>query len=262
MKIAVLKYSTGNLGDDFQSFALERLLPNVDVRFDRDDLSPAEMLGKDDKLIINGWFCTGHHRVWPLRTQAEVLHIGMFAADRKVLPKVPLYPIGCRDLWTYNMCLKYGIKAWLSWCATLTLDLPISNERKKIVFVDVPENALTHIPKSIARTAVTVTHIMKNDTKNRVGEVKKRLDMYSESKLVVTGRLHACLPCLAMGIPVVLIPRPEAPERYSGYRDLAWNPSNAPWESPYPKTPASWIHGMAHSFRETVRVFAKKRMDM
>jgi hypothetical protein len=41
MKIAVLKYSSNNIGDDIQSLALERLLPRVDLRIDRDDLSPA-----------------------------------------------------------------------------------------------------------------------------------------------------------------------------------------------------------------------------
>jgi len=54
MKIAVVQYRTQNIGDDIQSLALERLLPRVDLRVDRDDLSPARDWGEDVRWVVNG----------------------------------------------------------------------------------------------------------------------------------------------------------------------------------------------------------------
>lgn len=257
MKIAILKYSTYNIGDDIQSFAVERLLPRVDLRVDREEMEPAETFDSNTKWIINGWFAAHRHGYWTPKTEAQCLFIGIHANDARKFSKASTFPMGCRDLWTYRVCRKNGVPAWLSWCATLTLDLPISGDRKQVVFVDVPPENYADIPQAIVRSARKISHGISGYTKDRMTEVHKRLDLYATAKLLVTGRLHAMLPCLAMGIPVVQVPCQFQQHRFDGYRDFAWTLADAPWESPVPKVSREFIRGLSHSFRQTICDFVE-----
>jgi hypothetical protein len=254
MTIVTLKHSTNNIGDDIQRLALEALLPKVDLRIDRDDMRFAEEFGPDTKLIINGWFAKQTHKVWPARTNARILYIGFHANDESVIPKKPRLPIGCRDLWTYELCRRKHVPAWLSWCATLTLQRKIINERKNILFVDISEKALKFIPDSIIQSAQWVTHNI-DPASDRDSEAKKRLDLYAAAQCVVTNRLHAMLPCLAMGTPVVFVPSAFCSYRFNLYRHFAWSLQETPWEKLVPKVSSDLIDGMSISFQKTLTEF-------
>ncbi|MGN0739636.1 MAG: polysaccharide pyruvyl transferase family protein [Treponema sp.] len=125
-------------------------------------------------------------------------------------------PIGCRDEKSRNYFRKYGIKAYLMGCYTLSLDKPektCSESIGKTIFVDLSKNALDAIPDSIKTDAESISHSeslkeypVTEYEDDRLYEIaKKNLSKYSQAKLVVTSRLHVAAPCVAMGIPVVLM---------------------------------------------------------
>ncbi len=115
-------------------------------------------------------------------------------------------PIGCRDEYTYNECLKYGINAYINGCITASLpareNLP---ENGKVFLVDPEPELLPHIPKDIMKNAVMLSHIIRNE--DEFDALKYARDLYEtykkEARLIVTKRLHCALPCIAAGIPVV-----------------------------------------------------------
>ncbi len=253
MKIAVVKYSTQNLGDDIQSLALERLLPRVDLRVDRDDLSPAHAWGDDVRWILNGWYATGAHRIWGPPGRARCLFVGFHAHDPQVVPKAPTLPVGCRDPWTLGLCARQGIDAWLSYCATLTFEPPAGRRGQRVLLVDVPEAELPRLPPEVA-AGRRLTHYIGPGADRRAA-ANRRLHLYARARWVVTTRLHVLLPCAAMGTPVVFIRPPYSENRYTGYTHLAWRITDAPWDRPRPKLDPEIVHSMARPLRHCIEQF-------
>ena len=253
MKYAVLKYSGHNVGDDIQSLALERLLPRVDYRVDRDDMGQAKEWGDDVRWIINGWFAPTEHKVWPPPGNAIKLFLGFHAALPGILPRNELLPIGCRDPWTLNLCNQNGIDAWLSWCLTLTLQRPDVPRDDSVILADMPKEYLDKLPANIARGTKISHHIPKES--DRLAEVVKRLDLYARARWVVTTRLHVFLPCVAFNTPVVYIRPPASENRFFGYLHLRWKFTDAPWDDPRPKADPELVRHLAQPLRDAVRRF-------
>lgn len=51
----------------------------------------------------------------------------------------------------------------------------------------------------------------------RAEELIKR---YSKARLVVTSRLHCALPCVALGTPVIFVPKDKNDIRFKGYNEF------------------------------------------
>jgi hypothetical protein len=253
MKIAVVRYRTQNIGDDIQSLALERLLPRVDLRIDRDDLTPARDWGEDVRWVINGWYASGAHKHWPPRTRAKTLFVGLHANDPDAIPRTAAGPIGCRDPWTIHLCARHGIDAWLSWCATLTLEPAYGPRTDEVLLVDVASNDLERLPPRIA-AGTKLSHTVPRDC-DRVAEATRRLQLYAKARWVVTNRLHVLLPCAAMGTPVTLVRPPNSENRFTGYAHLGWRIADAPWDEPRPRMAPDLVHAMAAPLRDAVRRF-------
>ncbi len=251
-KFALLKYSTHNLGDDIQTIALSRLLPHVDYYFDRRDIRELyQQPEKDIKLIINGWQRIQEQYGWPIPKDINCLYISVYFYNRQTVPKEPRYPIGCRDPWTFRLCVRERVPAWISWCTTLSLIRPNVPSEDKIYIVDVFGKGRKYIPEKILSRAEILTHVIYDgceDQNRRYAIANDLLFRYAKAQLVVTSRLHAMLPCVAMGTPVVFIP-PMGWEatwktRCLSYLHLAWNPDNAPWAKPHPKVTPEIAHCM------------------
>ena len=124
-------------------------------------------------------------------------------------------PIGCRDEQTLENMRESGIEAFLSGCITITLDKRKHEpEKGKVFLIDTPESLEQFIPEDMLPNKVEISHIIDKFSmpfdEQEIGEAyelsKKRLEIYKkEAKLVVTGRLHCAAPCLAMGIPVIVV---------------------------------------------------------
>lgn len=116
-------------------------------------------------------------------------------------------PVGCRDEQAYNTMVKYGIKAYLGGCLTVTLPkrTPDPEKQKKVFIVDVPDNFKKFIPDDIAQNAIWDTHIFYNRFDDPTKVAAERYNRYqNEAKLLITGLLHGAVPCAAFGIPVIL----------------------------------------------------------
>ena len=54
----------------------------------------------------------------------------------------------------------------------------------------------------------------------RFDEAEKLLRRYAKAKLVITSRIHAALPCIALGTPVILVVKNYDSLRYQGLDDF------------------------------------------
>ncbi|WP_425619234.1 hypothetical protein NA78x_002972 [Anatilimnocola sp. NA78] len=250
----MLSYSTQNLGDDIQSLALERLLPRVDLRVDRDDVTPAVTWGEDVRWIINGWHAAGIHRLWPPQTSARCLFVGFHATGKEVLPPATRLPIGCRDPWTFELCTRQGLDAWISWCATLTFQQPAVTRGDEVLLVDLPPHDVARLPPEIAERGISLSHNLPPDV-DRAALAAARIDRYARAQWVVTNRLHALLPCAALGTPVVFVQPHYSENRYRGYLHLAWRIDNAPWKCPRPRLDPEVVQSLALPLRHAVQSF-------
>lgn len=124
-------------------------------------------------------------------------------------------PIGCRDEFTYNLLRKYDIDAFFMGCITMSFPKRDKEpDRKKTFFVDTPPELERFIPESIRESCEYISHDIpilnypstKEECKRIEGIARNILERYkNEATLVVTSRLHAAAPCIAMGIPVILV---------------------------------------------------------
>lgn len=141
---------------------------------------------------------------------------GVFDNEPELLEYLKKFqPIGCRDEHSKNILRKYGIKAYLTGCFTVCFDVRKSTPSDgKVFIIDVPDEVNEYIPENLKVNAIylsnvisTKIHPVTEEEDIRQKEIaRKRLEMYkNEAKLMITGRLHIAIPCMAMGIPVILI---------------------------------------------------------
>lgn len=127
-------------------------------------------------------------------------------------------PIGCRDEETMLNLRKHGIECYLSGCITATF--PQRKETKQgnqVIFIDAPKSLDPYIPAQFKKRTTHMQHMPSykrqsnekyltfTEREEILTIAKERLRMYAEkAELIVTSRLHAAVPALAMGIPVIL----------------------------------------------------------
>lgn len=232
-----------NLGDEIQSIAaLNQLEKNGIVPvfyYDRDvgDIYSYHdhkkiSIDTDKKyhLICSAWF-DGNYCQWPLASHIQPLiisfHVNETIKDKsynwlesyqKTFTSLadPMYkdfygndPIGCRDPHTYQKFLAEGYnQAYVSGCLTMTLESNMEiKKREGIYLVDVhPSEIRQYVPAHILEKAQLISHVFTGDCKDEVSkyqEAQALLNLYQKAELVITSRLHACLPCLAYQTPVL-----------------------------------------------------------
>ncbi|WP_170606531.1 polysaccharide pyruvyl transferase family protein [Ruegeria arenilitoris] len=217
-----------NLGDNVQSlavrYALNRLGITQDriVSIDRDTLPSYN--GHPVAVILNGCFKS---RCFPIPNNVSPIFLG-FEAKAPVIAEFAEHlrtfgPIGCRDPATARACRENGIEAYVSGCFSLSLprrkELP-ENPLTYIVFGDgagaLPVQMLCDAPKELLVGARMVYQRMPlhtwpletQDLKNAERTTEALLEAYRQNAgLVITPLHHAAAPCLAMGIPVLILRR-------------------------------------------------------
>jgi hypothetical protein len=233
-KYAILGYSTINVGDDIQSFVTSTLL-NISYIVNRDDydiiydFNTGEKVILDEKifLIMNGWFMhnsdwkTGNgHIKFPIKhVMITPIYISTcLSGDVPLLYKdecIKHYkhysPILCRDLTTVNLLHNKGVHADFFGCVTQLLDIsnvPDNDDFKRIylnsiIYVDCPklwEKRNTHEKNFYFEHYIDKLQDMK--PKNRIEFAMNLLSKYKHAKKIYSSRLHAFLPCKAMGLDV------------------------------------------------------------
>lgn len=219
----------GNLGDCIQNLAVENLYKEMGMndlaKINRDEISNY----KGEKVILpmQGWF-GNVHKVFAADWSKDIhpVFVGFHLNNccncrenfisRNIHEKIKEFePIGCRDRNTRDFLQKLGINAYFSGCLTLTFPKrekePVNG---KTFLVDVPEETIEKLPVKIKNNAERVTHnykyreypVTKEESEEFENCAKQLLEKYkNEAKLVITPRIHCAMPCIAMGIPVILI---------------------------------------------------------
>lgn len=247
MKFGLLSYKTTmNMGDDIWCYAASRFLPRIDYFIDRERTAEFESAdGEPVAILMAGWFMWEKYS-WPparclipkfisfhywigensLASPAKEQFITGLGADY-----LNAYgPIGCRDQFTVDLMRRNGVEAYFSGCVTLTLpNMPkIEAEEEYACLVDLDDDIERQARKELEGTGfavITRTHKVDYYHGNadvswddRFRAVEALLMDYQNAKLVVTSRLHCALPCLAMGVPVLLVSRKENDDRMTPYR--------------------------------------------
>ena len=247
---AVLSYETyargaplrNNIGDEIQSLAATNLVGPVHSLVNRDRIDKANV---EKKIILNGWF--SHYTdapqpvkqmaySWPphesLRPLFVAFHIADNAAPFLLNPAGLQYlkaqePIGCRDRHTTELLQRNGIEAYFSGCLTLTLpERAAGGERDYVALCDLPPDVEATLSTQLDQAGlkpVIVRHFSDGfpaDERARFAIAQTYLDFYAGARFVVTSRLHAALPCLAMRTPVLLVRDDPDNIRFQGLIEL------------------------------------------
>lgn len=116
-------------------------------------------------------------------------------------------PIGCRDERTLNTLRRYQIRCYLHGCITVTLPRrPESSEAKDVYIVDVDPKLAEQIPAGLREGAVYRSHLRHDRLDDAKAETAKQYQEYKDhARLVITSLLHCSVPCMAAGIPVILL---------------------------------------------------------
>lgn len=221
MKFSSFKYNfSKNIGDNIQTIAAEQFLPQIDKRFDRDNLrsiSETELY----LMIMNGWFSHFPENCFPPSNSILPIFIGFHISygnrtEKHFLsPKCINYlkshePIGCRDKRTMRLLTAKGVKAFYSKCLTLTLPKRTVEPKNPRVFL--VDAAHIPIPKKIRQNAVLMSHDIQDVWGDEIKFLmaKRLLKIYRKTAgLIITTKLHCALPCIAMGIPVIFFGNPS-----------------------------------------------------
>lgn len=229
-KYGLLSYSSMNIGDEIQSIAAQRFLPRIDTLVHREQVNTFKSSTKT-KLIMNAWWMWEPKR-FPPSDSIDPLPISMYIRDdirdsfnaRSLDYLKKVGPVGCRDISTLDYLTGKGVDAYFSGCLTLTLnrnpDLPRGDF---ILAIDLPDSVLRLMRKKTGRRVLSLTAILTPSfTQNqRFDLARTMLYLLSRAHCVVTTRLHAALPCLALGTPVLRVDLAKdnnnIKSRFSGY---------------------------------------------
>jgi hypothetical protein len=204
----VLAYrGTRNLGDAVQAVAVSRLLPRPLRGVWRDSMEH----DKRTPLVVNGWigyaakgrplFCGAH-------LGNDVARMVEWCRRSSAAGK----PVGARDPHTAELLYRAGVSCETVGCATMTLPRH-AGPRSGCLAVDetlgVPNGA----------NAVTCLIPADMPWRQQWDAALSLLDRLRHAAVVHTTRLHAAVPCLAMGTPVIV--RRDALDRVGGPERLS-----------------------------------------
>jgi hypothetical protein len=149
----------------------------------------------------------------------------------------------------------------------LTLRRPDLPRGDFVIASDLDPEMLAALRARTGSPVATVTHEVARSvsTRKRMALAQDLLDAYARARCVVTTRLHAALPCLAMGTPVLLLPPRPNMIRLSGLLELVHHESPETFirGGPYrpdrpPSNPASHLP-IAEALRARCAAFIEAR---
>lgn len=228
MKYGLITFkNTENIGDDIQSYAAIKFLPQIDYYVEREALN--EFVPQENEkvtTIMNGWYLHDICSMPPspfLNTLITSIHFTNHLED-----KCPEYldglfieylkqnqPIGCRDNLVRKYLTEKGVDNFFSGCLTLTINKFENIEKQDYICVVDVDDEITNRLRKTGKTVIELTHKLdaKENSKltyqERMDNVEKLLKKYQSAKLVITSRLHCVLPCLALETPVLYIHNKE-----------------------------------------------------
>jgi hypothetical protein len=207
-KTAYLTYRTGNIGDDVQTVALCQYFGQPDMFVDRDRF-PNYATAGPIRLLANGFFTCGP---FPPPPNIEVIYVALCASSLNSGDKATVEhlraaaPIGCRDQHSVRWCANLGIAAYFASCLSILLERTIPYDPAgPIVTVDVNPKLLPPFEQPMLALTHRVRPASFASPEARLEAMQKRLAVYQRASMVITNRLHAAMPCLGMGVPLLMV---------------------------------------------------------
>lgn len=214
-QFGLLKYAAMNIGDEIQSIAAMRFLPHIDCYIHRENTHKFHSDIKT-KLIMNAWWMW-RPKNFPPSKDIDPLLISMYIRrdirKRILTEKTKKYliehgPVGCRDKDTEEWLKSNNIPAYFSGCLTLTLQRnPLIKRKDYIIAVDVPEYIEEKIRKRTKRPVYNLFRVISPcfTQEERYKIAKILLSVYQSAHCIITSKLHAAMPALALETPVLLL---------------------------------------------------------
>jgi len=212
---AVFTYYCLNLGDHIQTLALlQHVTPRTLLQ--RDHLTAQ----KDLCLLANGWLTVG--KLPSKEDFRDVKYAGVHLAPHcRDLTAVNAMKacgvIGCRDSVTADFLAANGVATSLTGCATLTFPR-YTGKREGIYCVDVADD-IKEKAVQLYKEPIFVSHDLEDLSLNQADDdtladqyrrAYALLAKYMKAELVVSARVHATLPCIAFGTPVIYAGVPKS----------------------------------------------------
>lgn len=279
-----------NLGDPIQSYALLKLYEEMGI--DKDDIimvNRHNTKNYDGEYVLLPFNCYNSifssDNTFPISPRIVPVFISFHCATKSIsndmINQLRTYqPIGCRDEETMKILRSHGILAYLSGCLTATLPKRVTEPKKqKIFFVDCPKSLEKFVPEEIKKYREFATHLPNIErTSDEKYLTDEEIDNYNntaisllkryekEATLVVTSRLHAASPCMAMGIPVILV-RENFDTRYSWidkflplytpdkFSEINWYPEAIKYEKEKKQLKEMFIHRIKKSYDENSIIY-------
>ena len=226
----VVHEKTRNLGDDIQSYACLRQVPEADYVLDREHLDMFQSENNEPVAAIFSAWWLWYKWNWPPAECIYPLLVGMhfnnYGMDDNGSPienewlegigkdfLTAYGPVGVRDESSIEFLNDLGIDNYFSGCITLTLPKQKETDDKGtyIVINDLNpacEKATRKWAEDNGLEVRVLTHQLGTGNaelsfEERMKLAEERLIVYQNAVCVVTRRLHCTLPCIAMGVPVV-----------------------------------------------------------
>lgn len=246
------------MGNEIQSIAARRFLPKIDYYIEHEKINSFNE-NKDVKTIMNAYYldCA---TAWPPSKNIDPLLISVHFDTNNFTKEIILKeenknylmeygPVGCRDLNTYNLLQENNIDSYFSGCLTLTLENNHPKmeleESEKYVIINTTKyneelysflkdktnmNIYTIFQSTLFKNSKPINPISSfYNYKEKFYLAEKLLNIYENAECIITDRLHASLPSLALKTPVILINKnPNStfdPERFEGLSDYLLNSS-------------------------------------
>ena len=213
-----------NLGDIAQTLGLEYIYRHMGIS----DGQIQEILmeeigtyrGEKVRLPINGYFrYSREYPAFPTSPDIDPVFLAVYCTSSLYLKHSQFWkakgPIGCRDEATARAMQKRGYDAFLAGCMTMLFPrrekVPTT---PKVFLVDAHPGVEKYIPDDLKAHMERITHDVpvdpqadKRETARRCTQMARELfgRYRDEATLVVTSRLHCAAPCIAMGIPTIVV---------------------------------------------------------
>ena len=222
MKYGILEYKNPNvinIGDGMQILSVLNLYRRIGIREEdlvRINYYDLQTYGKEEVILPICFPFYGYNRnnrITCFSPNIRPLFLALSLFDTKLEEDEISYlkkyePIGCRDEFTADGLSQKGIRTYINGCMTLTLDIGKRNKTaEKVYCIDVPQRFKEeYVPASLKHKLVDGTSIYRDISMRSDECARSLLCKYAEqAELVITSRLHAAIPCFAVGIPVIFI---------------------------------------------------------
>lgn len=242
MKYGLLLYKdTDNLGDDIQSYAAMKFLPQVDYIIDREAMDEFIPDKKEYvTTIMNGWYLHKKYH-FPFSPYIHPLLLSMHFTENDLITKrgyqfldgytkdflSQFGKIGCRDHGTEEMLKEKGYDTYFSGCMTLTIDkIGKKKTGNYICVIDMKDEIIDKVRELFPEMEIKVMshwivpeEISKLSLEERMKQVEDYLTIYQNARMLITDRLHCALPAIALETPVALIFYEHNADRLTTFKD-------------------------------------------